>query len=142
MKVSEQQSVYERQHHIHREAEKFKQLAADPELSPGAAELARKLARRAKAARALIDKHVVHLHYPESPEHQERLHALLAQLRRDGNDSPGHVEKMLTHTTSLAREIDETKREFSLHQLLRVELPPRLMQRIRSLFTEPGRRAR
>jgi hypothetical protein len=89
-------TAYERQHELHREAKRYAALAHDPKLSPDAAAAARKMLHGARKARALMDHLVVGIHFPDSMSHHWRnAHGLIAQLRRDGDDSPEHVERML-----------------------------------------------
>jgi hypothetical protein len=100
-------TIYERQHHTYRQAKLYKALARDPDLSPAAATMAREMANRAVHARALMDHHVVGTVFPESmSHHRPNAHRLLAELRRAGDDSPEHVERILKLARQAAIFID------------------------------------
>ncbi len=100
-------SPYERQHHLHRDAERLSRLAKDPKLSPDAAAAVGQLADGARKARMLMDHHVIGMHFPDSMSHHWRnAHSLLAQLRRDGDDSPKHVKRMLRVARQAAAFLD------------------------------------
>jgi hypothetical protein len=77
-----------------------------------------------------MDHHIIGKHFPESYARRQRqyAHALLAQLRRDGDDSPEHVERMLKLARSAALDIASSTKHLAPYILLRQPRPQHLLE--------------